>query len=278
MTPAAAVVRVAMAVVALVAVAGLALWAGQRRLIYLPDASPPPPAAEVLPGARDVRLTTSDGLELGAWFVPATDPTGPGTGFTVLFAPGNGGNRLDRAPLAAALSMAGFATLLVDYRGYGGNPGRPTEAGVALDVRAARQFLLADEAVPPDRLLYLGESLGTGVAVELAAEYPPAGLLLRSPFVDLPAVARHHYPLLPTALLWDRFPVAATVARIGTPVTVVYGTADTIVPPAQSERVAAAAPHLVERVVLPGVEHNDPPMFGRPVVDALIRLAAAARS
>ncbi|MGW0018327.1 alpha/beta hydrolase [Rhodococcus sp. NPDC003382] len=270
--------RVLVIVVAVIAVAGVALLVGQRRLIYLPDTSTPPPAAEVLPGARDVRLTTDDGLELGAWLVPAAEPTGPGAGFTVLLAPGNGGNRLDRAPLAAALSLAGFATLLVDYRGYGGNPGRPTEDGLALDARAARNHLVEIENVPPDRLLYLGESLGTGVATGLAAAYPPAGLLLRSPFVDLPSVARHHYPLLPTMLLWDRFPVAATVARLGVPVTVVYGTADTIVPPAQSERVADAVPHLVEQVVLPGVGHNDPPMFGRPVVDAMIRLAAAARS
>lgn len=275
--PPGAVVRVLVAVVTLVLVAGVALWAGQRRLIYLPDTSTPPAASEVLSGARDVRLTTSDGLELGAWFVPPTDPGGPGAGFTVLFTPGNGGNRLDRAPLAAALADSGFATLLVDYRGYGGNPGRPTEAGLALDARAAYRFLLEDEAVRPDRLLYLGESLGTGVAVELAAAHPPAGLLLRSPFVDLPTVAQHHYPLLPAALVRDRFPVAATVARLEVPVTVVYGTADTIVPAAQSERVADAAPHLVERVVLPGLEHNDPPMFGQPVVDALARLADYVR-
>ncbi|WP_068164246.1 alpha/beta hydrolase [Rhodococcus phenolicus] len=278
MPPGAAAVRVLVAVVAVVAVMGVLLWAGQRRLIYLPDTSTPPPASDILPGARDVRLHTSDGLELGAWFVPAAVPTGPGAGFTVLLAPGNGGNRLDRAPLAAALSGAGFATLLMDYRGYGGNPGRPTEAGLALDARAARQFLLTGETVPPERLLYLGESLGTGVAAELAAAHPPAGLLLRSPFVDLPSVARHHYPLLPTVLVRDRFPVAATVARLEVPVTVVHGTADTIVPSAQSERVADAAPHLVERVVLPGTGHNDPPMFGQPVVDALVRLAEAVRS
>ncbi|ANZ27379.1 hypothetical protein A4U64_23895 [Rhodococcus sp. WB1] len=264
--------RLVWLVVAVVAVLASALWFGQRRLIYLPDRSPPPPAQSLLPGARDVLLTTSDGLELGAWYVP---PRGTARGFTVLLASGNGGNRVDRAPLASALAEAGFATLLFDYRGYGGNPGRPSEDGLARDVRAARQYLLEHENVRPDRLLYLGESLGTGVTTGLAAEHPPAGMLLRSPFVDLPTVGRHHYPLLPTGLMWDRFPVAETVARLDVPITVVYGTADTIVPPGQSEAVAGAARRLVEKVALPGAEHNDPVMFGPPVVDPLIRLAEA---
>ncbi|MGH2202153.1 hypothetical protein ACQ1ZM_15430, partial [Enterococcus faecalis] len=86
---------------------------------------------------------------------------------------------------------------------------RPSEEGLARDVRAARDFLLGDAGVPECRLLYLGESLGAAVVTELAAEHPPAGLVLRSPFVDLPSVAAVHYPFLPVrALLRDRFPVA----------------------------------------------------------------------
>ena len=142
---------------------GLA-WGLQRHLVYLPDDGPVPPAASVLPGARDVALDTEDGHRLAAWFLRGEAPDAP----AVLVANGNGGHRGLRAPLAAALHDAGLAVLLFDYRGYGGNPGTPSEAGLALDVRAARAFLLEEAGVPADRLLYLGESLGAGVVTELA--------------------------------------------------------------------------------------------------------------
>jgi uncharacterized protein len=251
------------------------LWALQRRLIYLPDSAAVPPAAEVIESARDVTLVTSDGLELGGWYVR---PTGPDREVTVLVANGNGGDRADRAPLASALADAGFAVLLFDYRGYGGNPGQPTEQGLARDVRAAYRFLVDGLGVPAARMLYFGESLGTGVVSELATEHPPAGLLLRSPFVDLASVGQHHYPLLPVRLLLrDRYPVAEHVARIEVPTTVVYGTADTIIPPAQSRRVAEAAAGSVSLVELVGADHNDPALFDGvellAAVDALARRA-----
>ena len=230
-----------------------AFWALQRRLVYLPDTAQPPPAAAVLAGAQDVELTTSDGLRLGAWWLPARDPDAP----AVLVAPGNGGSRQLRAPLARALADEGLSVLLVDYRGYGGNPGVPSEEGLARDARAARQWLL-DAGVAPGRLLYVGESLGCGVVSALAAEHPPAGMVLRSPFRDLAAVGSHHYPFLPVrALLRDRFPVADHVARIDVPTVVVLGTADSIVPPEQSRAVAAAAADLRELVEVPGADHND---------------------
>ncbi len=165
--------RIVLAVVLVVALVGVAGWALQRRLIYLPDSSAPPSAATVLPGAEDVVLTTADGLELDAWFVPGRAPDGPGAGFTVLLAPGNGGNRLGRVDTAADLAAAGFSTLLFDYRGYGGNPGSPTEEGLAADARAALGYLRSRDDVDPTRLLYFGESL--------AAPWSP-----RSPSTTLP--------------------------------------------------------------------------------------------
>lgn len=268
--------RIVLVVVLVVALAGTVAWVFQRRLIYLPDTSSPPPAATVLPGAEDVTLTTTDGLELGAWFVPG-HADGPGRDFTVLLAPGNGGNRFGRTDVARDLASSGFSTLLLDYRGYGGNPGSPTEEGVAADARAALAHLRSRDDVDTDRLLYFGESLGCAVVTALAVDEPPAGMLLRSPFTDLAAVARHHYPFVPTALLKDEFPVAGLMERIEVPVTVVYGTADDVVPSGQSAEVADRAPNLVERVELPGVGHNDPPMFGAPLVEALSRLADSVR-
>jgi uncharacterized protein len=261
---------VVVAAVVLAVLTGL-LWGLQRRLVYLPDDGPVPPAATVLPGARDVVLETSDGLRLGAWFVPGPDAAAP----AVLVANGNGGHRGLRAPLAAALARRGLAVLLFDYRGYGGNPGSPSEEGLARDVRAARAHLLEEAGVPPDRLLYLGESLGAAVVTELAAEHPPAGLVLRSPFVDLAAVGAEHYPFLPVrALLRDRYPVAERIATIRVPTTVVLGDADSIVPPAQSRAVAAAAAGLHRLVEVPGADHNDRVLLdGDALVDAVVELA-----
>ncbi|WP_041775604.1 alpha/beta hydrolase [Blastococcus saxobsidens] len=247
------------------------LWGFQRSLIYLPDSGPVGSAGDVIPGGRDVVLRTFDGLDLGGWYVPAADEDAA----TVLVANGNGGHRGLRAPLARALADAGLGVLLFDYRGYGGNPGSPTEEGLARDIRAARAFLLEDAGVPADRLLYFGESLGAAVVTELATEHPPAGLVLRSPFVDLASVAAEHYPLLPVrALLWDRYPLAEQLAGVDVPTTVVLGTADSIVPPEQSRAVAEAARQLHRLVEVAGADHNDRVLLdGDAVVDAVVELA-----
>jgi pimeloyl-ACP methyl ester carboxylesterase len=157
------------------------LWLLQRRLIYFPDRSPVPAAAAVLAGGHDAILETSDGLRLGAWLVM---PVQPGRGVAVLIAPGNAGSRLDRVPLARALTDAGFTMLPMDYRGYGANPGDPRQSGLARDVRAAREYLAATAGFTPNRAIYYGESLGAAVVTELATQYSAAGLVLRSPFTD----------------------------------------------------------------------------------------------
>jgi alpha-beta hydrolase superfamily lysophospholipase len=248
------------------------LWALQRRLIYLPFPAAVPPAATVLAGAREVTLRTVDGLELGAWFLPHGEPD---RHMAVLVAPGNAGNRSLRAPLAAALGDHGLAVLLFDYRGYGGNRGRPTEAGLARDVRAALRFLEAEAGVPRERLLYYGESLGSAVVTELATEHPPAGLVLRSPFTDLASVGRVHYPFLPVrALLRDRFGLAARIARVKVPTTVVCGTDDRIVPVEQSRAVAAAGAGTTRLVEIEGADHNDPALLdGGALIAAVVDLA-----
>jgi pimeloyl-ACP methyl ester carboxylesterase len=164
--------------------------------------------------------------------------------------------------------------LLFDYRGYGGNPGHPSEEGLALDVRAARRFLIGQD-IPEDRLLYFGESLGAAVVTELATEHPPAGLVLRSPFRDLAAVGRVHYPFLPVgALLRDRYPVVEHISRVNVPTTVVYGSSDGIVPPEQSRAVAEAARGPTTLVAIEGADHNDLALLnGRELIDAVVDLA-----
>jgi pimeloyl-ACP methyl ester carboxylesterase len=273
-----AAARVTLAVALVLVVVGVvvAVWLGQRSLIYFPDRTTPPPAATVLTGARDVTLATSDGLVLGAWYAP---PVGTCRA-AVLVAPGNAGNRAGRAPLAAALRAEGFGVLLADYRGYGGNPGAPSETGLLRDLRAARAFLLGEAGIDEGGLIYLGESIGTGPASALAVEHPPAALVLRSPFTSLADVGRAAYGVPVGWLLHDRYPVADDVRRVRVPVAVVYGGRDTTVPPAQSRAVAAASraggADVVE-IEVQGVGHNDVVLSSGPaLVDAVGRVAARA--
>jgi predicted nucleic acid-binding protein/pimeloyl-ACP methyl ester carboxylesterase len=273
-------IRVLVVATLVVAVLLALAWAGQRKLIYFPDGRRPPPPGSLLPGAREVAFQTEDGLRLGAWFVPAAAGGRAGAAApVVLVAPGNAGNRAVRAPLAAALAARGVGVLLMDYRGYGGNPGSPGETGLDLDIRAAHRYLTEELKVPPGRLLYFGESLGAGVVTGLAVTHPPAGLVLRSPFVDLAAVGRAHYPFLPVgALLKDRFPVAERVAEIKVPTAVVYGTADSIVPAGQSRTVARRAAGPVRVVEVPGADHNDRVLLDGPqLIDAVVALAEVTR-
>jgi pimeloyl-ACP methyl ester carboxylesterase len=243
------------------------LWAFQRHLIYLPDREPVPPAATVIPGARDVSFTTDDGLRLAAWFVPGERDV------TVLVTGGNAGNRLHRAPLARALAAHGLPVLLMDYRGYGGNPGSPTEEGLIADALAARRFL--GDTLGHTKVVYFGESLGAAVATRLATGHPPAGLVLRSPFTDLAAAGQANYPYLPVRLLLrDRFPVADLIADVRVPTVILYGTRDTIVPPRLSRAVAEAAGDSVTLIEVTGAGHNDQVFLtGSELVGAVVELA-----
>ena len=227
-------------------------WGFQRQLIYLPDrAAPAPPVAPGHLDVDEVTLRTADGLDLAAWFVTPQEPAS-----IVLVAGGNAGNRGLRLPLAVGLAERGHAVLLLEYRGYGGNPGRPHEDGLLADAHAARDHLVGRDEVDEDHLVYLGESLGAGVAAALADQAPPAALVLRSPFTSLADVGRVHYPFLPVrALLRDRYRVSDDLSRYRGPALVVAGTQDTIVPPDLSRSVAedVGARYLE----IAGADHND---------------------
>jgi uncharacterized protein len=245
-----AVLRVAAAVVLLWLVLVAFIWMFQRQLIYLPDRSTPPLPA----GVEEVSFRTADGLELSAWFVPARDPELPVS--TVLVTNGNAGHRGHRLPLAQGLAARGHAVLLMDYRGYGGNPGRPSERGLILDARGAHAYLAGRDDVAADRIVHFGESIGSGVAAGVALDDPPTALVLRSPFPSLVHVGRHHYPFLPVGLLLrDRFPTSERLERYDGPVLVIAGGRDSIVPTALSREVAERAG--AQYFEIAGVNHND---------------------
>ncbi len=243
----------AILVLAALAVVGL-IWISQRRLIYLPTQTVPD-TVTALPGIEEVTYPTEDGLTLAAWFMPAT---GEETSGTVVVFNGNAGNRADRIPLAEAFAGRGYAVLLVDYRGYGGNPGRPSEEGLAADARAVVAYLKTRSGFDSNRLVYFGESLGAAVALGLVDHQEPAALVLRSPFTSLPDVASVHYPFLPTSLLlWDRYPNLETIQGINVPVMIIAGSDDTIVPAEQSKKLFEAASGPKRLLVIDGADHND---------------------
>jgi fermentation-respiration switch protein FrsA (DUF1100 family) len=247
-------------VVAVLVILVTVLWGFQRRLVYFP-AGVPPPVEEVLPGASEVTIPTTDGLELAAWFLPS----GP-VGVAVL--PGNAGNRAGRAPLAEALAQAGLSVLLVDYRGYGGNPGSPSEKGLMADGLAAASWLANRSDI--ERVVYYGESIGAAVAIGAAVERSPSALVLRSPFTSLPDVARVHFGPVPDWLLRDRFASIRQIDAVPAPVLVVAAEADEIVPIGQSRRLFEAALEPKTFVTIPGAGHNDPAMLdGQRLVEAV---------
>lgn len=242
----------------------------QRRLIYLPS-NVVPEVELVLPGADRVSFDTEDDLTLDGWFVP---PVRDGDALTVIVFNGNGGNRSDRAALGRALTAEGYGVLLFDYRGYGTNPGSPTEAGLSADGRAAVRYVESRSDVDKDRIVYFGESLGAGVAIATARSRAPAALVLRSPFTSLPEAASVHFPFLPTSLLLpDRYPNESIIGDIEVPVLVVAGSADRTVPPDQSERVFEAAREPKRLMIVDGADHNDVQLSSGPqVVQAVVAL------
>ena len=224
------------------------------------------PSREILetPAAAGLRFADvePDG-RLHAWWVPASTPA---IGH-VLLCHGNGGNIGDRVPSLALLSAAGFDVLAFDYAGYGRSRGRPDEDATFRDAVAARAALLRRPHVDPARVLYLGESLGAAVALALAVEHPPAGLILQSPFTSVRDIARVHYPLVPRCLVPDAYPSLRRIARLTAPLLVLHGARDEIVPLMYGEALFDAAPEPKRMEVLAAAGHND--MVGRPWIDAI---------
>ena len=202
---------------------------------------------------EEVAVETEDGDRLHAWWIPAAQrPTGH-----VLFCHGNGGNIGDRVLHAALLHRAGLDVLLFDYRGYGRSTGRASEEGTYRDARAARAALLDRPGVDPGHVLHVGESLGGAVAVALAHEAPPAGLVLVSTFTSVRDMARRHYPFVPAAVVPDAYPSLRLVRGLRAPLLVLHGDRDDLVPLKYGQELYDAAPEPKRMHVLRGVGHND---------------------
>jgi uncharacterized protein len=238
----------------------------QRQLLYFPDRSRPEIALVAQLGVREVALNTADGLALLSWYLP------PREGRPVIaYFHGNGGHIGYRADRLARFAGAGYGVLLAEYRGYGGNPGSPSETGLYDDARAALDFL-RHEGISPARIVLYGESLGTAVAVEIAATAQIVALVLESPFTSVAAVAQYHYFYVPaTLLVRDRFDALSRIGRVTAPILILQGGHDAVIPARFGQALFAAAPEPKESWLAPDGGHEDLARFGAlDAVDAFI--------
>lgn len=226
---------VVMGGVGYIAVAAL-MYLFQDKLLYHPDPQRSDPRAIGLAHAEEVTLTAADGTRLIAWYTPAK-PGAP----TILFLHGNGGSLKGRTDRYRYYTDEGFGVLFLSWRGYGGSGGAPGEKGFNQDADAAYDFLRA-QGVAPDSLFLVGESLGTGLAVQLAARRPVKALALEAPYDSIAAVAAARYWWLPVKyLINDDFDAVKAIASVRVPVLIQHGDADTVVPIAAGRRLYAAA-------------------------------------
>ena len=247
----------------IIAVAGYAaivalMYVTQRSLLYFPDKTRTRPATVGLTQAEEVVLKTADGHEVIAWHVaPREDKP------VVLYFQGNGGGLNLRAERFRKLTSDGTGLIALSYRGYGGSSGRPTEAGLIADAMAAYDF--AAGRYPADRIVLWGESLGTGVAVALAAERPVARVVLESPFPSIMEVASAIYWFVPVRfLLNDTYRSDQRIAKVTAPVLVVHGARDNIMPIAYGQRLYDLVRAPKRFIRLPDAGHNDHDSHGLP--------------
>jgi hypothetical protein len=245
------------------------LWLFQRKILFRPDGTPGEPAACGVPEMRTIALAAADGLTLRAWYRAPTASGAP----NLLYFHGNDEHLGTRADKVRPYLDAGLGVLLVSYRGYGGNPGRPSEQGLYHDARAALAFLAAEGAGPGD-IVYYGESLGSGVAVQLALEAPPAALVLEAPYTDVAAVGQRRYPFIPVRLLMrDRFDNLAKIPGVAAPVLVIHGEQDRTTPVEFGRAVHAAAPEPKQARFYRQAAHIDLYDFG--AAEDVLRFIAA---
>jgi uncharacterized protein len=221
------------AAIAFVAYAALTvtIYFAQRSLMYFPDTAHVTPAAAGLPEAEEVPLTAADGTHIHVWHVPPRDDRP-----VIIYFHGNGGSLPGRVDRFRQLISDGIGLIGVEYRGYGGSEGSPSEPGLIADAEAAYAFATAH--YPTSQIVLWGESLGTGVAVALAAEKPVGRVILEAPYTSTEAVGAQHYWYLPVRFLMkDQFHSDERIERVKAPLLILHGVLDRTVPYAMGEKM-----------------------------------------
>jgi len=228
-----------------------AMLSVQRHFMYFPSQDRSSPADAGVPEMGEVSLKTDDGLDLLAWYAAPAKKNG----LTLIYFHGNGGDIGMRAGKVKPYLEAGFGVLLTTYRGYSANPGTPSEAGLYDDARAAHAFIKAQK---PGKIALYGESLGTGVAVQLATEIHPAALVLEAPFTSIADIATPQMPFLPLkSLILDQFDSVGKIASIDAPLMIVHGEQDLTIPVHLARQLFDAARDPKEGHFLDQAGHND---------------------
>lgn len=233
----------------------------QRKMIYFPYREVPDLSAY---GARnvmeEVKVTTSDGLELGGWYATPASSKMP----VLVWFHGNAGDHGLRYFTVRPYIDAGYGVLLPGYRGYGGNPGKPSEKGFYSDARAWLEFLIA-HSIEQEKIVLYGESIGTGVAVQMALEYKDSrALVLQSPYTSITDVARKRYFFIPVDLLMlDRFRNIDKIEYIGMPLLILQGDNDSIIPASHGRILYEKAKPPKQIKNFEGYGHNDMPVDRR---------------
>lgn len=256
------------AVVALCCYVALAtiIYLAQRSLMYFPDTVHVAPAGAGLREAAEVPLTAADGVGIIAWHVPPRDAKP-----VILYFHGNGGALRFRVERFRRLIADGIGLVALEYRGYGGLGGSPTEQGLIADGEAAYRFAAAH--YPTQQLVLWGESLGSGVAIAVAAELPVARVILEAPFTSAVAIGARHYWYLPVSLLMkDQFRSDTRIGKVTAPVMIMHGVHDRVVPYAMGEQLfdLANKPKRLVRFLDGGHEDLD----ANGALDAVARFLA----
>ena len=247
------------------------LYFGQRKLMYFPDNRVPLPAQCGVPEMAALRLPVGDGIDILVWWYPPAEPSRP----VIVYFHGNADHIGDRAYKARQLIDAGYGVLLTTYRYNAGSGGRPSEEALLSDAGAAVDFVVS-KGVPENRIALYGESLGSGIAVALAAERAVAGLILESPYSSVVEVAQSRYWFaLAKWLVHDRYDSMARIGRVKAPILLIHGVADKTIPVRFGRKLFAAAPEPKEGHFLAGAAHIDLYDFGAGglVLDFLARLS-----
>lgn len=237
-----------------------AMFMMQRALLY-PGAKDAPVLAQFEGyDIQEVATETRDGLRLVHWYRPPADPDGP---VLVVFH-GNAGHYGDRVTKLGELLDAGFGMLFAGYRGYSGNPGSPTEADLTVDANLLLDWLQS-QGVGAERTILYGESLGTGVAVKMAATREAAAVILESPYTSIAELAQMHHWYLPARwLILDKWNSIDHIPQISAPLLVLHGTRDRTVPLRHGQELFEAAPEPKRMIVMDEAGHVD--LFDYPEV------------
>jgi fermentation-respiration switch protein FrsA (DUF1100 family) len=225
----------------------------QRNFLYFPTSiytALPQPG--INPKLSEIDVTTQDGLNLKNWYAERGDKP-----FVIVFFHGNADSLRSAAPLADHFISSGYGYLLAEYRGYSGMPGSPTEDGLYADARAAIKHLMAS-GIQEHEIIFMGHSLGTGVAVQMATEFKAAGLILLAPYMSMAKMAQIRFPFIPAEMLTkDRFESFEKIGGINMPLLLIHGGSDIVVPTQEGLSLFEMAKEPKTKLIIPSAGHTN---------------------